>query len=231
MNINVTHSERGIKKYKEMNCKYCKSETDKQTIFGVLERSHYDNRVYSGNHDTGPTTYKAIALVKIFYCDQCAQSFRNTSIQKMFLYGLLCLIGCPIFWFIAKSTGDWVFFLCFGGCALGAISLILGSCISFLRKPNYEAEFLEKYCENGTIDAEDIIAPVTFTPIKITPMNGDLSNRWDVKYSQVYSKKLKKISIEDMERGSRISESIDSERKAMVVLKRWYDEINKNILT
>ena len=99
------------------------------------------------------------------------------------------------------------------------------------RKSALERICLKEYSKAGTIEDEYIIASETYDPVDVTPVEGTLENRWDYSYKTITSKKLKKIDREKMKKGSAKSESIDSRLKALTVLKKWYDEVDENILT
>jgi len=213
-----------------MKCKYCKAETDKQTVFGVLKRTHYDNRVYATDRDTGETTFKAVALVKTPYCKKCKKSHMTSSITTSIIAGVLSFTGIPIIFKLIESNSmasnpseflGWLYLILLFVCAGGIYATFT------LLFTSFDGICLNKY--GGTIDAEDVIAPYKSPPIDVTQLNGSLENRWDIKYKTVSSKRLEKISSEEMKKWLNLSdEHFYSKRKSIAVLKQWYDNARSN---
>jgi hypothetical protein len=207
-------------KSKMEKCIFCKKKTKKQAIFGILERSHYDNRKSTANTDTGTTNYEAIALVRVPYCDNCAKHKKTVATFTNFGFSLLCAIGIPISIAIDKEMESRLSGLIALVLLIGAIALLCKALhIVF---SSYELAMAEKILhdygkENESIDIEYVIASLDNEPVDITPLKGSLVNRWDISYSVVTSKKLKKINLKKMEEGR------SSKKQALAVLKRWFN--------
>jgi len=192
------------------------SETDKRTIFGILEKTYYDNRESTAQTGSGFSVYKAIALVEVPSCEKCSKAFKYSFFFKNLSICLLILAGIFGFFKLIELNSEIATPIILG-CSVIFIFIFIQVC-----RHSLEDMYLSKYERKKSIDTEDIIAPFTTTPIKITPMNGNLDNRWTVSYRVVASKKLEKINLEKLEK-SLNGIFANEKNKEFIILKRWYN--------
>ena len=184
-----------------MICKFCNGETDQATVFGVLERTHFDNRRATTDTDTGEISYAAKALVKVPYCMACAKTVQH-DIKKKYIRASLgffvaALVFTAIRFLIGTNSSESDRTLVNGCTFIGAITLIgaIANLIMVLKSAakqsgTLEEHCIEKYTEARSIPATDVIAPVQGESVMLTPSEGNLSNRWSIKYDPVSSKHL-----------------------------------------
>jgi len=190
-----------------MQCKFCQNETDQQVVFGIYERTHYDNRHDTADRDTGKTTFEATAIVKVPYCPNCGSVTKGLVMKKDLTSIGICLIGALVCGIIAHflSTGSSSDSSSNGFLLLGMVVFLVAMVVMIVNMAIHgistqaavKERCMNDYKEANEISAYDIFAPMTGIPIKISPLQGNLSNRWDVSYRTISKKRLEKANAKD----------------------------------
>jgi len=202
-----------------MECKFCKVETDKYFVFGLIERKIIHRGAFEQQK-----YYSALALLRVPCCDTCAANLKRIYQVKNLMYALGCVAGAFFSFLIGLkvlNSNDFVamFFgiimLCF---AVGAVSCFM----KCYKGRNFIAEkCLSSYVKEGVVEKGDIIVNSTSERISIRPVNGSstILNSVTVDYHCFSSE-----HIEKFRKPANLSSTwISQKRVAMSVLKDWYD--------
>lgn len=190
-------------------CSICGKEIndDDRAIYGIIEKYHYDTRITTLDNDNGPTTYKAIAIVRGDMCQECGKKATVgllkdalKSLGGSLLAILIGLITSPL----SKDFGG---LLAFAG-LLGIIVSIGMLVKSFL--PNNKT----KKIFNGKVNKENVLYPISDEDLNVEDIPGDYYNRHDYKFLFIDEEKLNKP-----EKATKHETSYDA---ALNTLKQWY---------
>ncbi len=206
-----------------MKCKFCGAETDQATVFGVMEKTHYDNRTTTADTDTGQTRFEAKALVRIPYCAACAKTVQHT-VRKKYMKATLGFSAAAVVLIAIRlliGSGGTDKTLIQACTFLGVITLIgaIVNLILWIKSAVKQGGTLEEHCiaqytEASCVPGEDVLSPVPGASVILTPSKGSLSNRWSITYSPVSSKKLESIKV---------TKSSSGKNNAWNLLKVWFE--------
>ena len=200
-------------------CIGCNREIDDSILkyYGVIERYHYDDRHDTAAIDTGPTTFKPVALLRIGVCPYCnkqggKKDYKN-AIRNL-LVGIGFLTVMAIVMAVSKDGGGT------GAGILGFVGIIMiitgiAGIVKTTVKKAASGDFATFLIE-GKLMPEWVVFPHTEKEISVARIEGTLSNRHDYSYQYIGEKELKKPDTGKGKDGSK--------EKAKNTLRRWAKE-------
>ena len=206
-----------------MVCKYCKIETDKIFVFGLIEKQQFHGTDASLNRSEN----RALALLRVPCCDACSASKKSNSIKKT-LNRFLIYLAVAFFSFLICRIPDIdnAVFQLFGTAlvcsALGAVFSLI-ALVGFFMRGGFAnivaSDCLALYEKEHVVDKDDIVVSSASDKITIWPVSRNVNtyNVWSVHYYCVSS-----VLIEKFRYPKKISFAL-TKQDAMCVLKKWYD--------
>ena len=201
------------------HCVQCYRDVDNGKIFGVIQKSHYDNRTTTADIDSGADWFKPVALIKVGACEYCSKDLLKKS-----LLSCLKLLGVAVVLLVIggiMGSGDNV---PDSTASAAGITLLIGllcivasigsAILSLIRKANGRIAVLG--IENK-LKAEWILAPKDEGDIDLLKIEKSNYNRYSQDYIYVPESKLKKPL--------KTNPKPNSKAAALNTLKQYYSEL------
>ena len=175
-------------------CINCDKEIEEEKVFGVIKRTHYDDRTTTADFSLGTYSYDPVAIIKVGVCKECAKKlFKQAFLKALKLFGigfLLLIIGASVSSNKeVPETGKLIF-----GCVLiiGFIYLLrgIGGIIrAFIKKSSGK---ITLFGIKDVLKKEWMIVPDNAGDYSLKTQERSLSSRYSWDFFYVDEKKLQK---------------------------------------